>query len=389
VWLGFFSYQHVEYWSDLWFTFAFHADAPRFLRATVAGASLLALYAASSLLRPAAAEPALPAPGDLARARPIVERSADTVAHLALLGDKPLLFSSSGEAFLMYAVEGRSWVAMGDPIGPAADATELAWRLRELSDAHHGWTCFYQVGEHALPRYLDLGLSLLKLGEEALVPLHDFALEGSGRRALRQAYHRGERDGLSFEVLPASLVEGVLAALTQVSDAWLAQKKVREKGFSVGYFRPEYLAEGPVAVVRRGADVVAFANLWTSSTRAELSVDLMRFGPAAPSGTMDYLFVALMLWGRSQGYARFNLGMAPFSGFDARALAPTWTRFGSLLFRFGENFYNFQGLRQYKEKFAPEWHPRYLAAPGGLRLPFILTDIAALVGRGLKGMVSR
>jgi phosphatidylglycerol lysyltransferase len=289
----------------------------------------------------------------------------------------------------MYAVEGRSWVAMGDPVGPSEDATELAWRLRELSDAHHGWTCFYQVGEHALPRYLDLGLSLLKLGEEALVPLHDFALEGSGRRALRQAYHRGERDGLSFEVLPAGAVEGVLAALSQVSDAWLAQKNVREKGFSLGYFRPDYLAEGPVAVARRGGEIVAFASLWTSSTRAELSIDLMRFGPAAPSGTMDYLFVALMLWGRTQGYARFSLGMAPFSGFEARALAPIWTRLGSLLFRFGENFYNFQGLRQYKEKFAPEWHPRYLAAPGGLRLPFILTDIAALVGRGLKGVVSR
>jgi len=221
------------------------------------------------------------------------------------------------------------------------------------------------------------------------VPLHGFALEGSGRRVLRQAYHRGERDGLSFEVLPAGAVPAVLPALAQVSEAWLAQKKVREKGFSLGYFRPDYLAEGPVAVARKDGAIVAFANLWTSAAKAELSIDLMRFGPAAPRGTMDFLFVALMLWGRTEGYARFNLGMAPFSGFEERALAPTWTKLGSLLFRVGENLYNFQGLRQYKEKFAPEWHPRYLAAPGGLRLPFILTDIAALVGRGLKGVVSR
>jgi phosphatidylglycerol lysyltransferase len=389
VWIGFFSYRYVEYSSDLWFTFAFHQDAPRFLRGAVAGASLVLLYATSSLLRPAPAEPSLPGPEDFARARAVVDRSPESVAHLALLGDKPLLFSTSGDAFLMYAVEGRSWVAMGDPIGGSEEATELAWQFRELGDAHHGWTCFYQVGEHALPRYLDMGLSLLKLGEEAVVPLGDFQLEGSERRALRQAYHRGERDGLSFEVLPADAVPNVLPALRNVSDAWLAQKKVREKGFSLGYFQPEYLCQGPAAVARKGGEVVAFANMWTSSAKAELSVDLMRFAPAAPRGTMDFLLVSILLWGRTEGYQRFNLGMAPFSGFEARALAPTWTKLGALLFRFGDEFYNFQGLRQYKEKFAPEWHPRYLAAPGGLRLPFILTDIAALVGRGLKGVVKR
>jgi phosphatidylglycerol lysyltransferase len=289
----------------------------------------------------------------------------------------------------MYAVEGRSWVSMGDPVGPDPEATELCWRFRELADVHHGWACFYQVGPDRLPRYLDLGLSLLKLGEEALVPLERFDLEGSERRALRQAYHRGERDGLSFEVVPAEGVSGLMGSLRAVSDAWLAEKRVREKGFSLGWFEPSYLAEGPVAVVRKDGQVVAFANVWTSSARVELSVDLMRFAPGAPRATMDFLFVSLLQWGRMQGHQRFNLGMAPFSGFEQRALAPVWTRFGALLYRFGEDFYNFQGLRQYKEKFAPVWQPRYLAAPGGLRLPLVLTNIAALVSRGLGGVVSR
>ena len=389
VWIGFFSYRHVEYSNDLWFTFAFHADAPRFLRAAVAGGSLVVLYGLSTLLRPAPGEPEPPGPDDLDRARPIIERSPESSSHLALVGDKPLLFSPSGEAFLMYAVQGRSWVAMGDPVGPDDQATELAWRFRELSDAHHGWTCFYQVGPDALPRYLDLGLSLLKLGEEAIVPLGDFALDGGERRGLRQAYHRAERDGLTFEVLPAAAVPGVLPALRDVSDAWLAQKKVREKGFSLGWFQPGYLAEGPVAVARLHGRIVAFANLWTSAAKVELSIDLMRFAPDVPRSAMEFLFVSLFVWGRAEGYARFNLGMAPFSGFEERALAPAWTRLGALLYRFGEDFYNFQGLRQFKEKFAPEWRPRYLAAPGGLRLPFILTDIAGLVGRGLKGVVAR
>jgi phosphatidylglycerol lysyltransferase len=386
---GIFSQRHVEYTSDLWFSFAFHADAPRFLRAAVASASLVALTAFAGLMRAAPPEPAPPGPEELTRVRPLVDRARDSSAHLALIGDKSLLFSERGDAFLMYGVQGRSWVAMGDPVGPEAEATELAWQFRELSDRHHGWACFYQVGPEALPRYLDMGLSLLKLGEEATVPLGAFGLDGPSRRTLRAAYRRSERDGLVFEVVPAEAVPAALPELREISDAWLRERTVREKGFSLGRFQPGYLAEGPVAVVRREGTAVAFANVWASSARAELSVDLMRFGSAAPSGTMDFLFVSLMLWGREQGYERFNLGMVPFSGFERRALAPAWSKLGGLLYRFGEGFYNFQGLRSYKEKFDPEWRPRYLAAPGGIRLPFILSDLVGLISRGPKGAGGR
>ncbi len=278
---------------------------------------------------------------------------------------------------------------MGDPAGPEREATELAWRFRELSDRHGGWACFYQVGPHALARYLDLGLSLLKLGEEAIVPLEGFSLEGGERRALRQVHARGGREGLAFEVAPKEAVPALLPELRRVSDAWLAEKRTREKGFSLGYFEERYLCEGPVALARRDGAIVAFANVWAPANPAELSVDLMRYVPGAPRGTMDFLFVSLMRWGREKGYGAFNLGMAPFSGFEERSLAPAWTKLGARLFRYGEDFYNFQGVRQYKEKFAPEWRPRWLAAPGGLRLPVILTNIAALVSRGLKGVVSR
>ena len=115
----------------------------------------------------------------------------------------------------------------------------------------------------------------------------------------------------------------------------------------------------------------------------------MRHASDAPRGVMDFLFVSLMLWGKAQGYERFNLGMAPFSGIDSRDVAPLWNRVGATLFRYGEYFYNFQGLRQYKEKYQPEWRPRYLASPGLLALPVVITNVATLVSRGLKGIVSR
>ncbi|ATB30089.1 bifunctional lysylphosphatidylglycerol flippase/synthetase MprF [Melittangium boletus] len=390
VWLGFFSYRHVDYSGDLWWHFTFEGDAPRFLRASVGVVGVVFLYGIARLLAPAPPRSEPPSEDALARARPLVARSPESSSHLALVGDKTLLFNEEGTAFLMYGVAGRAWVAMGDPVGGTPEeGTELAWRFRELVDAHHGWTCFYQVSPGALPRYLDLGLSLLKLGEEATVPLADFRLDGPERRTLRHAHHKLEKEGVTFEVVPREGVEPLLPQLRALSDAWLAEKNTREKGFSLGYFSERYLREGPVAVVRQGGELLGFANLWAPELKVELSVDLMRYRPGAPRGVMDHLFVSLMLWGRERGYERFNLGMAPFSGFESHALAPLWQRAGAFLFAHGEHFYNFQGLRQFKEKFHPVWTPRYLATPGGLAFPRVLADIGSLVSRGLTGLVAR
>ena len=104
---------------------------------------------------------------------------------------------------------------------------------------------------------------------------------------------------------------------------------------------------------------------------------------------MEYLFIEMMLWGHAQGYHWFNLGMAPLSGMESREAAPIWHKLGYWVARHGEHFYNFQGLRRFKQKFDPVWQPKYLACPGGLVLPRVLTDIGALVSGGLKGILFR
>jgi phosphatidylglycerol lysyltransferase len=127
--------------------------------------------------------------------------------------------------------------------------------------------------------------------------------------------------------------------------------------------------------------------MWSGGGKQELSIDLMRYLPEAPRGVMEYLFIQLMLWGKEEGYRWFNLGMAPLSGLEDHALAPLWSRLGAFVFRHGEHFYNLQGLRQYKEKFDPEWESRYLASPAGLSLPRILANIASLISGGMKGII--
>ena len=393
VWLGLFSYRHVEYANELWWQFALRADAPRYLRASLLVAVAFVALMVWQAVRPRRAPPEQPTRAQLAVAARLVQASARTEAALALLGDKRLLIDEREQAMLMYQIQARSWIAMGDPVGDEAAGEALAWRLREMADRHGARAVFYQVEAGRLPLYLDMGLTAIKLGEEALVPLNGFTLDGPRRASLRQAVRRAEREGLSFEVVAAKETHPHMAALRAVSDRWLQSKATREKGFSLGRFDEAYLSHFAFALVRRAADpqrpIVGFANLWTGNGRDELSIDLMRHDPQATSNVMDYLFAQTMCWGAAQGYRTFNLGMAPLSGLETHPLAPLWHRVGTALFRNGEHFYNFQGLRAYKQKFDPEWQPRYLACPGGLALPGVLLDVATLIGGGWRGMVTR
>jgi len=284
---------------------------------------------------------------------------------------------------------GRSWIALGEPVGPRAEAVELAWQFRDMCDRHAGWPVFFEVRGSDLDLYLELGLSLVKLGEEARVDLSGFDLEGPGRAALRQACARASRAGCRFEIVPRESVAEVLPQLAAVSAAWLAKKATREKGFSNASFDEAYLKRFPIAVVRNDEEIIAFANVLMGADREELSIDLMRHIDSAPNGTMDFLFCNLMLWGRTQGFHCFNLGMAPLSGLSKRTGAPLWHHFGGLVYLYGEHFYNFRGLRRYKQKFDPAWTPRYLAAPTGAPLPVVMLDVTACVAGGFTSIVAR
>jgi phosphatidylglycerol lysyltransferase len=389
IWLGFFTYRHLGEADQLWWRFAFDANAPRFLRASTGVIVVILLFGIARLLVPAKPVFLPPPDTEMKIVENIVRNSPRTYAWLALLGDKRFLLDDNKDAFLMFSVQGRSWVSMGDPVGPEDDARELAWEFRELCDKYDAWPIFYQVDTEHLDIYLDLGLTFIKLGEEGRVSLPDFSLEGHARRDLRHAYNKMTKQGLTFSVIGPAQVETVLVEMKRVSDAWLENKNTREKKFSLGSFEPEYIRKMPAAIITQQNKIIAFANIWQGANKEELSADLMRYMPDGPEGIMDYLFTELLLWGKSEGYKWFNFGMAPFSGLEDRQLAPLWSQAGAFLFRHGEHFYNFQGLHEYKDKFAPVWQPKYIACPRGLMLPRILTNVAAIVSGGIKGVVTK
>lgn len=389
VWILLFAYQEVSYTRGLWWQFELDAQAPRSLRALL-GAALIALtFGLWQLLRPPAGEVASPSDDEIDCAAAIVRAGSAPQGWMALMGDKHLLFSPTAKSFLMYGKRGRSWIALFGPFGQTGEWPDLIWTFVELATAHGGRPAFYQVEPASLPLYLDCGLQVFKLGEYAHIDLPGFSLKGARRANLRSGMNRGQREGLSFEVLSPEEAKSVIPELQKVSDAWLEKQNTREKGFSVGRFEPDRLPPCPIAVVRHEGRIIAFATLFITDAAQEACVDLMRHLPDSPPGTMDFMFAKILLHLQAEGFRQFGLGMSPMAGMATRQNAPRWQRLGRVLFDYGERFYNFRGLYSFKDKFEPVWEARYLAAPGGVSPLLVLIDLAALIGGGAKGVITK
>jgi phosphatidylglycerol lysyltransferase len=385
----FFTFKSAAFSNELWWKYELDAHVPRALRAGMLGALALTSWVLIMLLRAPRVMPAIPDLEDLALARKIIATVPEPEALFALIGDKSLLFSEDGAAFIMYAVQGRSWISLGGPIGPEASAQSVAFAFSDAARVAGARPVFYEVKAQSLPLMLDLGLNLFKMGEEAVVDLSQFSLDGPERKKLRTTHSRAGRDGLSLTLCKPPYDTAQLHQLRAISDEWLAAKQSREKGFSVGRFDVAWLAECDLALVRLNGEIVAFANILKGGKGKQATIDLMRYSEAAPKGVMEYLFTELMLQLKAGGAEQFSLGMAPLSGIDAGPNAKTWNRLGATVYQHGAHFYNFKGLRAFKEKFDPNWQPRYLAAPSTIAPIVPLTDASLLIAGGAKGLLQK
>ncbi len=361
-------------------------EAPRFARGLLVAASVAIGFLGWSFFRRPSTEVVKPDPGELAEAEKVLAQyGGGEFAHLVFLGDKYLFWSPDRDAFIQYGKIRDRLMALGDPCGrvESFDATILAFR--EYADRHDLTPCFYEASEMHLHRYHDAGFALFKLGETAVVDLAGFSTSGKRSESLRHSANRARRDGASFELLAQPLDEAVWPQLRAVSDAWLAGRGAAEKGFSLGNYNESYLRRSAIAVIRVEARIVAFANLLPDyGSHTQLSIDLMRHGPDAPVGTMDLLFVELILHAQEQGYRYFNLGMAPLGGVGETRYARAGEKVARLAFEHGNRFYNYKGLRSFKDKFHPLWRSAYFAYPTLAPLPLLLMDSAALIAGGYR-----
>lgn len=298
-----------------------------------------------------------------------------SLAHFHLLGDKRYLFSRDRAGFVGYKVVGRVALALGEPIGPPESRQAVARDFVALCQ-RNGWLpAFHQItDEGAAELAASTGIRHLKIGEEAVVDVAGFSLEGSRHKSLRSAIRRVEKAGLHVVEIPAPLSDDDIADLRGVSDAWMADGGHRERTFTLGRFDADQLRATTVLALRDDAGAtMAFVNVLPGYRSDGGHFDLMRRRPDSPNGTMDLLFVKLIERFRSEGRTGMSLGLAPLSGIVGDGPAERALR---LLSEHGGRAFNFAGLRSFKEKWDPTWEPRFLGYRREADLPRVALALA-------------
>ncbi|WP_424767683.1 phosphatidylglycerol lysyltransferase domain-containing protein [Paenibacillus sp. sgz302251] len=283
--------------------------------------------------------------------------------HLYYLGDKEWFWDSEHEALIVYRSVGNRRIVLGDPIGKPESISRVIEQFIANCHENKQLPVFYQAKSTFLPLYKQLGLHFAKIGEEAQVELPSFHLNGKQWLKLRNRMNKFGRSGFTFEVLLPPFSDSFLNRLQAISDEWLSNRK--EKSFSVGSFAAEYVSRFPVAVlVGPEGNYEAFVSIAgdhhpcitaqeENSITRQINVDLMRYTKVCPHGTMDVLFLSLFLWAKEHNYHLCSLGMAPLANVSDHLIS-------RLLYKYGSKLYNFKGLYEYKNKFAPKWKDVYL-----------------------------
>jgi len=364
-----------------WSRIGYRLEATRFVRTAASMALAVLAGALYLLMRPPVGFKRL-SDADIDRTLALHRRlGGNTNPLMVATGDKAV-FTDGERGFCLYRTIGPYLAVFSDPIVRSpAERPAFLGALFEFAGSIDRRPVFYQISIDWVPVLHDRGYDFFKLGEEAQIHLDRVTLEGHAGKLNRQVLRRAERDGLRFRVAEPDEVAQRLTDLADISEDWLRSKHVAERQFSIGFFDPDYIKRYRCAFVEQIAPphrLVGFANLLEGPKKEELSVDLMRYRSDAPS-VMDFLLVSLFLEGKAAGYQRFNLGMAPLSSVGEQRGAHARERLARLLFQRGEQWYNFQGLRQYKEKFDPEWVPRYMAYQDAWEWPVAIAHVSALI----------
>ncbi|WP_013323478.1 phosphatidylglycerol lysyltransferase domain-containing protein [Gloeothece verrucosa] len=335
------------------------------------------LFALFMLMRPVLLRGVPATPAERQRAQAILEQyGCSSLAPLALLPDKAYYFSPSGRSVIAYVPKGRGAIALGDPIGPPEDKKEVIIGFQQFCQENDWYPAFYQTLPDYLELYRSLGFKVLKIGEEAIVNLQTFSLQGKAGKNLRTAMNRMTKLGYKIQFYPPPIEDDLLKKLRNISDEWLKMMQGAEKKFSVGWFDEDYLKNCEIVTVEtEKGEITAFCNMIPEYQTNEITNDLMRRKAEVENGTMDFLFIGLFQAYKERGYDGFNLGLSALAGLGQTQLSPRLEKVLSYLYKHLNQFYNFQGLHSFKDKFNPRWEPRYLIYPGTATLADIVVAL--------------
>ncbi|MGE0129271.1 MAG: bifunctional lysylphosphatidylglycerol flippase/synthetase MprF [Blastocatellales bacterium] len=326
-------------------------------------------------------------PRERERAKELLDQYGRTsLDYFKLWPDKSYFFNSTRDCFIAYSVGANVAVTLGDPTGPAESLAGTIRAFKQFCE-ENGWAvAWHQTLPDLLPLYRQAGFKKLKIGDDAIVDLTTFTLEGREMKRFRQRVGQLEKQGVHLRRYDAPNPDELIGRLREVSDEWLQLPGKRERKFTLGRFEPDYLRTTPVFTAEdQEGRVLAFVNLIQSYHPGEVTIDLMRHRLQAPNGIMDYLFIKLFLVCKEQGFTRFNLGMAPMAGFQEREEASAAEKAVHSFFQRLNFLFSFSGLKTYKAKFADFWEPRYVVYRNVFDLPKLGLALSRISELGDEG----
>ncbi|MEU2419756.1 phosphatidylglycerol lysyltransferase domain-containing protein [Streptomyces sp. NPDC007851] len=336
--------------------------------------------------------------------RVLLERHGerDSLGYFALRREKSVVWSPTGKAAVAYRVVGGVSLASGDPIGDpeAWPGAIVPW----LAEARaHGWIpAVMGAGEEAGTVYARYGLDALELGDEAIVEVADFTLEGRAMRTVRQAHNRVGRAGYSVRVrrhedIPAD----EMSYLVRRADDW--RDGATERGFSMALGRLGDPRDGQCVMVEcrdggagDGEGELRALLSFVPWGPGGLSLDLMRRDRDSDNGLMEFMVIELLRRAGEIGITQVSLNFAMFrSVFErgARLGAGPVLRLWRSLLTFFSRWWQIESLYRANAKYRPIWEPRFLLFEKSADLPRIGLASARAEGfleaPGLPGWLHR
>ncbi|HET8572915.1 MAG TPA: phosphatidylglycerol lysyltransferase domain-containing protein [Edaphocola sp.] len=274
--------------------------------------------------------------------------------------DKFIYTTTNIEGFISYKVANDFAIVLGTPV--CADQIRAAQLIRSFESEMNNnglKQAYYRVDKEYLPFFQSLGKRYLPIGQEAIVDIATFSMEGKSRQNLRTARNQLSKKGYQCKICAPPVPGNIIQQLKAVSDNWLIKTNRKEMVFSQGMFMEEEIKKHTVIYLESpDKSIIAFLDIIPSFKPGEARYDLIRKSDKAENGSIEYLTVALIDYCKSKGYQWLNMGMAPMSGIDM----PKNFRERSIKFAYEKikRFQHYKGLRFAKEKFDPSWDNKYL-----------------------------
>ena len=295
--------------------------------------------------------------------------------------DKFIFAPPEINAYISYRVSRNFAVVLENPVAENRDEMKKCIvSFSEYSYENGLKDIYYRVPKESLPVYFELSRKSLFLGQEGVVDLDSFSLEGGEKKSIRNALNKIKEQGYTTHVNTPPLRDGLIQKLKAVSDEWLKLTDRDEIIFSQGMFVEKEIKEQTVITIENSEEkIIAFLNIVPDYVKNEGTYDLLRKTADAPNGIMDYILVELFKHFKDTGVKYINLGFAPMSGLDD----PHNFTEKSMKFAYDKirSFSHYKGQRDYKEKFNPQWNDKFLIYTNDydlLQVPGVLAKVIKL-----------